>query len=430
MKVNVSFLFLLVLASAHVAAQAPPVTPSRAPAQSQTAQPKTPPARDAQASEPARPGEVETAPIRCWWKTDTAEIRVGQRFGLTLTCSVIETRSLKVIPGTNQLDPGAIQLTPFEVVSGTRREDIVSPPWRYFQFEYRVRLLSEGFFGQDVNIPSLNVTYNIQAAAGGGAQGRDQTYVLPALPMRVASLVPRDASDIRDASTDGFAVIGEREYRATSARVAAGILFALAAVLAVFGVVRALGGVRRRRPDAVRVLSPALVLHGSQRALAALKADVIRDGWSPSRARAALTALRAAGAVGLSRPLAQSSVSRTTIERDGQLKVRHGVLRPRWSLVSGAVTPHAIDAALSESTAFAPATRAALERISSALRAFGTAGYGRSDDVDTIALDAALSESSDAVKRLRWRSVWPRAAANGRAQAQTLGAPSMSGERL
>src|SRR6185436_4310781 len=59
---------------------------------------------------------------------------------------------------------------------------------------YSVRLLSEGFFGQDIAIPSLNVTYNIQAAAGNGAQGRDQTYVLPPLPVRVAMLVPKDAA--------------------------------------------------------------------------------------------------------------------------------------------------------------------------------------------------------------------------------------------
>src|SRR5215203_5359417 len=45
-----------------------------------------------------RPGEVETAPIRCWWKTDRTSIRVGERFGLTLTCSVIETRSVTVVP--------------------------------------------------------------------------------------------------------------------------------------------------------------------------------------------------------------------------------------------------------------------------------------------------------------------------------------------
>ena len=87
----------------------------------------------ARSGAPHDAGEVETAPIKCWWKTDTTAIRIGERFTVTLTCGVIETSSLKVVAGTNQLDPGAVQLTPFEVVSGVRRQDVVAPPWRYFQ---------------------------------------------------------------------------------------------------------------------------------------------------------------------------------------------------------------------------------------------------------------------------------------------------------
>jgi hypothetical protein len=129
--------------------------------------------------------------------------------------------------------------------------------------------------------------------------------------------------------------------------------------------------------------------------------------------------------------LAQATVSRGTKEREGQLKLRYGWLRPRWVLVSGAVTPHTIDTALARgSVEMAPGTRTALERITSGLRAFASAGYGRSDAIDAVALDAALAESTEAVRRLRWRSVWPGVTVNGRAQAQSLGAPSMSGERL
>ena len=78
-------------------------------------------------------------------------------------------------------------------------------PWRYVQFEYAVRLLSDGFFGQDVTIPALTVTYNLQET-GSGSQGRDQTYILPPLPMRILSLVPKSVDDIRDASGQTFAV--------------------------------------------------------------------------------------------------------------------------------------------------------------------------------------------------------------------------------
>src|SRR4030095_11224623 len=135
----------------------------------------------AQTAAPARgkEGEVQSDPIKCWWKADRTAVRVGERFGLVLTCAVIEAGPITVVPVLNQLEPGALSITPFEVVSGARGDDMVAPPWRYVQFDYAVRLLSDGFFGQDVMIPGVTVTYNLQTA--GGTQGRDQTYVLPSL---------------------------------------------------------------------------------------------------------------------------------------------------------------------------------------------------------------------------------------------------------
>ena len=179
-----------------------------------TAKPAQTPAKPAQAPAQPREGEVQSDPIKCWWKADREAVRVGERFGLVLTCAVIEAGPITVVPVLNQLEPGALSITPFEVVSGARGEDMVAPPWRYVQFDYSVRLLSDGFFGQDVMIPGVTVTYNLQTA--GGTQGRDQTYMLPALPMRILSLVPRSASDIRDASGQTFASIASPSFLATS----------------------------------------------------------------------------------------------------------------------------------------------------------------------------------------------------------------------
>lgn len=99
--------------------------------------PKTAAPKPAAPRLPARSGQMESDPIRCWWKTDRTSVRVGEAFGLTLTCGVIETGPIAVVPALTQLEGGAIQLTPFEVVSATRRGDVVVPPWRYVQFEYR-----------------------------------------------------------------------------------------------------------------------------------------------------------------------------------------------------------------------------------------------------------------------------------------------------
>ena len=55
-----------------------------------------------------------------------AELRARlpeKRFKLVLTCSVIETAATTVVPAVNQLEAGAIILTPFEAVSGIRRDE-------------------------------------------------------------------------------------------------------------------------------------------------------------------------------------------------------------------------------------------------------------------------------------------------------------------
>src|SRR3954469_8196105 len=91
-----------------------------------------------------RPGEVETAPIRCWWKTDRTSIRVGERFGLTLTCAVIETRSVTVVPTLTQIDPGALQIPPFEVVGGSRRDDVIAGPGATINYRNLGAFLAEG----------------------------------------------------------------------------------------------------------------------------------------------------------------------------------------------------------------------------------------------------------------------------------------------
>ena len=202
---------------------------------------------------PAPPaGQVAEEPIRCWWKTDRTAVSVGERFAVVLTCASLETGQTTVVPNVSQLEGGAIQLTPFEVVSSTRRADVVATPWRYVQFEYGVRLLTDGFFGQDVSIPALTVTYNFRTADGANT-GRDQSYVLPALPMRVLSLVPRGATDIRDTSAMTFGDIESARFRATVARVTSWIALAFAAACwPLLALLRASQRFRTRAPDAAK----------------------------------------------------------------------------------------------------------------------------------------------------------------------------------
>lgn len=368
------------------------------------AQSPTPPAAA------ARPGEVETDPIQCWWKTDRTAVRVGERFRVTLTCGVIETGPITVVPAENQLEAGAIQVTPFEVVSGSRREDVVVPPWRYLQFEYDVRLMNDGFFGQDVNLPALTVTYNVQAP-GGRTQGRDQSYVLPALPMRILSVVPRAATDIRDASNETFAVIETRRFRASTATVAAVIAFVFAGVLAILAVVRAAGQFRARSAATVRPLPVPSLLAGCLRTLGDVRDHVSKAGWSPELARRALAALRIAGAVALGRPVTQDAVDRDAVEHEGQVTIRTGWLRRGRAALSAPTTSKTIAAHLGNGHRPGARTQASLQEISGALRVLSAASYGRRDTADGDALDAALEDGTRAVKRLRVGATWPMRAA-------------------
>ncbi len=88
----------------------------------------------AQAPPPETTSDVEVDPISCWWRTTTRAVRAGEPFGLTLTCSVVETESTKVVPDLSRLDPAVVQLPPFEILSGTHAGDITVPGKRFLQY--------------------------------------------------------------------------------------------------------------------------------------------------------------------------------------------------------------------------------------------------------------------------------------------------------
>ena len=368
-------------------------------------QPVVPPPRQPKA------GEVSSDPIRCWWKADRTAVRVGERFGLVLTCSVIQTGPITVVPVLNQLEPGALSLTPFEVVSGSRRDDVVASPWRYVQFEYQLRLLSDGFFGQDVTIPALTVTYNL-TSAGTGQQGRDQTYILPALPMRILSLVPKSAGDIRDASGQTFASIESRRSRAVAATVTAWISFAFAIVLSLFALSRVVGLFRVSSKHAVKPLPAPSLLRASLNTLAQVKRDSTQAGWTSDLSRRAVAALRIAGATAVGKRVAQDVVAPNMVERDGQLTVITGWPRRKRVLLSAATTPMTITHELNNGLGPDLRTRNSAESIAQALTVFGAAGYGRTTPENAAALDTALEEGTEAVRRLRAGTMWPRRTAS------------------
>lgn len=373
---------------------------------------------------------AESDPIRCWWKADTSAVHVGEQFTLLLTCGVIDTARIKVEADPSKLDPAAITLVPFEVLNGTRFQDILAPPWRYFQYAYTVRLIGDEFFGRDIAVPPMQITYDVTSTnAGDKTEGIEQLYVLPSLPIRVLSLVPAAAADIRDLSPETFAGIESRRFRATAAMVASFISFGFAAVLVGLGAARIVGRYRSRLPVAARLLSSRGLLRGCLGAVDGLKSDVAREGWTHELALRALVPLRVAGAVGLGRSVAQTVVAPDAPAREGQLALRKGRLRPKRTLVSGSTTAAVIAAQLAKGSAQGPgpgaATVAALEEIQDSLRVFDAARYGRGGRLERDELDTALDRGAGAIRRLYGMMRWPTRAA-GALKGAGLGATAWS----
>jgi hypothetical protein len=249
----------------------------------------------------------------------------------------------------------------------------------------------------------VTVTYNVQAP-GGGAQGRDLGYILPPLPMRILSLVPRNAADIRDVSGDTFAASEAHRFRSSAAVIAAGISFAFAGVFALLAVMRVARRFKRKEA-VVRKLPASSMLHASLGALSDVRAES-RSGWTPALIRRALAALRIAGAVAVGRQVSQEFVNNGTAEREGQLAIRTGLLRRRRAVISAPTTPRAITEQVGRNHSGARAG-ATLKELGDALQVFSAARYGRNGEVDSSALDSALNQGSNAVRRLRVTTLWP-----------------------
>src|SRR5712675_3130448 len=141
---------------------------------------------------------VQTDPLQCWWRTSAGAVRVGEPFAVVLTCAVLETDEATVVADQTRLEPSVVQFAPFEVLGGSHGADLRTEQRRFFQYEYRLRLIADGMFGRDVALPEMKLSYRVQSKMGQktSLQGRDQTYMLPPQSIRVMSLVPADASDI------------------------------------------------------------------------------------------------------------------------------------------------------------------------------------------------------------------------------------------
>ncbi len=351
------------------------------------------------AQAPAAAIVVETDPVRCWWRTDRASIRMGEPFEAVLTCAALETASTRVVVDRSRLDPTVVSVPPFDVLGGTTAEDATTASRRFFQYTYQLRLLNDSAFGQDVSLAGVTITYRIDTLTSEGttSQGRDQSYGLPALALRVLSLVPGGARDIRDASALTFADLEARRFRARSLGILGWVLYALAAAVVALAVVRAYGALGMPAKARSSLVSGRAILQRAKGELAAVTRARQAEGWTDALVARAAAAMRLVGGYAIG-DAASQSIGRAAQAADGQLALSQGLLRRRHALVSSSVTPADL--------ATAAESDSAVQRLRDGLTAATASRFGRGV-VDEGTVDSAVSAAGDLAGRLAWRHSWP-----------------------
>lgn len=265
---------------------------------------------------------LEVDAIDCWWRSTVAAVRVGQPFNVVLTCSVLDAQPVKAVPDESSLSPNTIQMSPFEVLGGNKSADLASPDRRFFQYVYNLRLISPDFFGKDARIPELKITYRIQRqeSSGTAAQGIENSYILPNLPIRVLSLVPTEAHDIRDASSETFEQIESRSFLADSLIASGIILIVIAGIILVAAIARSIAS-RRSTQSVQHQIPDFAILQIVLNEFSAIDTQRQLGGSTVDLTSRLLTALRIAATFAVKGTLVRLIPSSNEPVGDGYLRV-------------------------------------------------------------------------------------------------------------
>jgi hypothetical protein len=241
-----------------------------------------------------------------------------------------------------------------------------------------------------VPVPPLQVSYRIESKTqqDQAVQGRDQTYILPPIPIRVASLVASTETHIREAAVPTLTAIASRRARGALLRTVGLIVMALAGLLLLVALVRS---VQQRRAAVAKVrshlLSDSAVLAGVRRELQDVQ-RAARGGWDDALAARALAATRVTASYAAGQPVAQRTVSANG--QDGQLVLRRRFGLGKRVLVSGAATANDFPATANGHG----------EELRTALADFTAMRYGRAAANGQRDLDDAVQRGLRATARV------------------------------
>lgn len=362
---------------------------------------------------------VEVDPIRCWWRTSAGAVRLGEPFDVSLTCAVLESDAVSVVVDESRLGNAVVQMAPFEVIAGSHPADLHAGIRRFFQYDYRLRIINPDVIGQDVAIPEIGLHYRVNSRVDGNSavQGRDLLYFLPPQAVRVLSMVPAGASDIRDASGASFSAIDDLTFRAGVFDILATALIALGSLMALVVIVRIARGTKKRTPADQRQLAPGSLVSVATRELAAVRRERDSAGWTPELMDRAMGATRVAAAAAVGRAISQRTVSGNVDIGEGRLAAG-GPRRGTKRIVSAPTTASDLSRIL-DRLPESDDRRSTLEELRDALAAFGAAQYGRDATRDESRLDDALAAATRAASKVRSDHVFPRTLLRRWTAAQT-----------
>ena len=355
--------------------------------------------------------QVEVDPIRCWWRTSAGAVRIGEAFDLSLTCATLENDAVQVVADESHLDASVAAMAPFEVIGGSHPADLRSGQRRFFQYQYTLRIISPDAIGRDVRLPETSIHYKVNSriAANTALQGRDLVYFLPAQSIRVASMVPADATDIRDQAGENFAVVDTLRLRAGTLEIAAAALVALGALTTVLVVVGLVRRRSQRTPADERALSFREVASAAVRELSAVRRAREDEGWTDALTNRALAATRLVASAALARPVSQRLAGGRALAGAGRVKAT-SPLRRKARMLSSALTPEDLTHELSHPSPADPAAHDTIERLRDSLTVLSLSRYGRSAPLDQGSLDEALANSLEAAARVKASHSWIRTA--------------------
>lgn len=351
---------------------------------------------------------VETDPIRCWWRTSSGAVRIGEQFDVTLTCAVLETEAVSVVVDESRLGNAVVQMSPFEVVAGSHPADLHAGLRRFFQYEYRLRIINPDAAGTDVRIPDVALHYRVNSRVSGNAavQGRDLLYYLPPQVIRVESMVPDGATDIRDSSGASFAALDALNFRAGLFNIIGIALMAFGALVVVLLLVRLARGTRSRTPADQRDLSTGTLLGVATRELAAVSSERQSAGWTDELMSRALSAIRIAAAGATGRAISQRTVAAGVEAGEGRLFAK-GPRRGTTRIVSASTTPNDLTRYLARLPQ-SDARRSGIETLRDSLVSFTGSQYSRSGTRDESALDSALEAAAGVASSVKAEHSFPR----------------------